>query len=353
MKRILLHTLFWLCYFAQFAYISFLWDKDTFSHWPTGQLLIASFTASFLYIIPQVLFLYYIIYHGINNIIKKKRSFGISIVRIAVALFVCIIADRLISNYISLPYLYKSPQFRAPLLEIKRVFLSLWYIGFAFGLMLAVKTVRNQLTIKETEKNLLKEKLETELKFLKNQTNPHFLLNTLNNIYALARKKSEDTPEAVMRLSELLRFMLYQSSGKLIQLRAEIRVLEDYLALETLRYNERLVIGFQKHIDSNTYQISPFLLLPFLENAFKHGISETRFESFIHIRITVSNNLLIFEIENSKDSCENKESVANIGLMNVKRRLELTYSDYKLEVKNERDVFIVKLSVNLTSYVEI
>ena len=303
--------------------------------------------------IPQIIFPYYLIYYGINNIIKKRRNIYVNILEIIIVLFLCVLLDRALSNYIGLPFIYKSPRLVVSLLEVKRFFLSIMYLGFAFGLMFSVKSVRDQLTAKEREKNLIKEKLETELKFLKNQTNPHFLLNTLNNIYALARKKSDDTAEVVMRLSELLRFMLYESNDSVIKLSDEIKVLEDYLELETIRYDNRLTVSFEKNIDSNNYKITPFLLLPFLENAFKHGISETRFESFIHININVKNYLLNFEIENSKETCDNEKHGTNIGLSNVKRQLELTYSDYNLNVENEAEMFKINLSVNLNSYVEI
>lgn len=353
MKRFLLHLLFWVCFYAQFAYISFIWDRVTFSKLTSMQVLSVSLPATLLFLMPLMLFSYYTIYIGIPNFIKRKRKHIINILEIALVLFVCVVIDRCISIYIALPYIYKAPQLIAPLFETKREIVSVIDIFFAFGVMLSVKTVRNQLAAKEREKNLVKEKLETELKFLKNQTNPHFLLNTLNNIYALARKKSDYTAEAVMRLSELLRFMLYEANADRIQLSAEIKVLEDYLELETIRYNNRLAISFEKNIDSNCCQITPFLLLPFLENAFKHGISETRFESFIHITISVKEHMLNFEIENSKDVCEHHKPAANIGLMNVKRRLELTYSEYNLDVQDNKDTFKVNLSVNLNSYVEI
>jgi len=353
MKRYTLHLIFWLCYFAQFAYMSVLWDKNTFPHWSMDHLLTASISASVVFMIPQMIFPYYMIYYGIKNIVRKKRSLVINILEISFVFFVCVMIDRVISNYIALPYLYKSPYLIAPLFEARRLLGSMLYIGFAFGLMFSIKSVRDQLDAKDREKNLIKEKLETELKFLKNQTNPHFLLNTLNNIYALARKKSDDTAEAVMRLSELLRFMLYESNGKLIKLTDEIKVLEDYLELETMRYNKRLTVSFEKDMDSSNYKITPLLLLPFLENAFKHGISETRFESYINITVDAKEHVLNFEIENSKDTCEQQKHVANIGLMNVQRQLELTYSDYKLDVQNENDFFKINLTVNLNSYAEI
>jgi LytS/YehU family sensor histidine kinase len=353
MKRFFLHALFWFCYYAQFAYTSFLWDKTTYPEWPLNRLLSISLTASLLYMVPQMIFPYYMVYFGVDNVIEKKRNIAVNVFEIALILFACATLDRAITNYIALPYMYKSPERIVNLFEIKRMLLAFVYIGFAFGVMFSVKSVRSELAAKEREKNLIKEKLETELKFLKSQTSPHFLLNTLNNIYALARKKSDYTPEVVMRLSELLRFMLYETNDSLIKLNTEIKVLEDYLELETLRYNQRLSVSFEKNIDDDHYKLTPFLLLPFVENAFKHGVSETRFESFIYINVSVIHHLLCFEIENSKDNCEHAKSITNIGLMNVKRRLELTYTDYTLRVDDNSETFKVNLSVNLKSYVEI
>ena len=352
-KRIGLHILFWICFFALFAYINILWDRSTFPHAPLMRLIKTSITAAFFELIPQIVFSYYLIYRAINNIVKKKFNIIYNIFEITIVLFLCMLMYRMMDNYITIPYIYKAPQLIHPLLEPMRVTVAMLDIIFAFGLMLCIKSVRVQLAAKEREKNLIKEKLETELKFLKNQTNPHFLLNTLNNIYALARKKSDDTAEAVMRLSELLRFILYESNGSLIKLTDEIKVLEDYLELEAMRYSERLTVSFEKEIENDLYQITPLLLLPFIENAFKHGISETRFESFIYINIKVKNGILNFEIENSKDETACSNSTANIGLINVKRQLELTYSDYKLDVQNEDNIYKVHLTINLSSYVEI
>jgi len=220
-------------------------------------------------------------------------------------------------------------------------------------LMIAIKSVVNQLEAGEREKNLVKEKLGAELKFLRNQINPHFLLNTLYNIYALARKGSEETAEAVMRLAELLQFMLYESAGNLIPLHDEIKVLEDYMELELIRYNNRLSVSFNKEVDSTPYTITPLLLLPYLENAFKHGVSETRFESFIHLDIKVKDGLLNFEIENTHDGSGRDEEKKSIGLWNAKRQLELTYRDHKLDIVDTGSIFKLNLFINLNSYAEI
>lgn len=353
MKRPLLHTLFWCCYFLQLLLIENLWSKAALPQLSQSDRFIGVLFAAALYMIPQVLFSYYVVYHAIAKMVKKKTHLAYSVIETLLVFFLCVTLDRIIGNYIVYPYVYHGLVKTSPLFDPMRFFFGTIYIGFAAGLMLTIKSVRSQLAAKEREKNLIKEKLETELKFLRNQTNPHFLLNTLNNIYALARKKSDDTAEVVMRLSELLRFMLYESGGKLITLAEEIKLLEDYLELEMIRYNDRLTISFNKETDDNTYRITPLLLLPFLENAFKHGISETRFESFINIDIKAKNGCLNFEIENTKDACDNGNSKFNIGLVNVQRQLELTYNDYKLNVQNGNDTFKVNLSINLDSYVEI
>jgi LytS/YehU family sensor histidine kinase len=218
--------------------------------------------------------------------------------------------------------------------------------------MVMIKFIKDQLASKEKEKAQLKQKYESELKFLRNQTNPHFLMNALNNIYALARKKSDNTAEVVMRLSEMLRFMLYESDGRFISLSDEIRLVENYLELEMIRYDNRLSLSFNKEVDADCYKITPLLLLPFVENAFKHGISETRFESFIYIDLSVKKGQLVFLVENTKDrSQENNKK--NIGLINARRQLELLYKDHLLDVRENGSSFIVNLTVNLNSYVEI
>src|SRR4030095_4736333 len=155
-----------------------------------------------------------------------------------------------------------------------------------------------------------------------------------------------------MRLSEMLRFMLYESDGRFISLSDEIKLVENYLELEMIRYDNRLSLSFNKQVDDDCYKITPLLLLPFVENAFKHGISENRFESFIYIDLSVKNGQLAFSIENTKDfSQENNKK--NIGLINARRQLELLYKEYLLDVKENGNAFTVSLSINLNSYVEI
>lgn len=353
MKRLFLHMTFWICYLLIFAWIGFLWDRATLPHFSIPQLIFIDLKVSLLDFFPQAIFAYYLVYFAIPAFVRKKVQWIYIFWRLLAIFFICIVSIRATANYIEIPYVYNYAIKEAAILEPRRVTSVILFFGFSSGLMLTIKMVRTQLVAKEREKDLIKQKLETELMFLRNQINPHFLMNTLNNIYALSKKKSDQTSEVVMRLSELLRFMLYESNGQYISLGDEISILEDYIALETLRYNERLSVNFEKNVDLECYKITPMLLLPLIENAFKHGTSETRFESYISIDLKVRNGYLKLIVENTSDHVKSTIPVANIGLKNVKRQLELSYTDYNLNIKKGDNVFIVNLFVNLKSHVEI
>jgi len=352
MRRIFLHIAFWTVYYLQEILLSITWSGPSLHVESDGHLLWIAAQASLVGLASKLLLTYFVLAVSIKQILSGKSPLYKIVTEILLVFAFSIILYWAVSFYIVSPHIYKTAQ-DAPPLDIRTVLVAMIDIGFIAGLAVAIKFVRIQLVGKEREKNLVKEKLETELKFLRNQINPHFLMNTLNNIYALARKKSEDTPEVVMRLSELLRFMLYESGGDFISLAAEIKVLEDYLELETIRYNERLSVSFEREIDNDSYQIRPMLLLPFIENAFKYGVSETRFKSFINIHIRAKNGCLNFMVENTKDINDSAPCKNNIGLVNVRRRLELTYKEYALDVKNVADIFTIDLSINLNSHVEI
>ena len=147
--------------------------------------------------------------------------------------------------------------------------------------------------------------------------------------------------------------MLYESKNNSITIAEELRVLNDYVELERIRYNERLTIHFTKLIDNETQPIAPLILLPFVENAFKHGASETRFNSFINIHVQLLNGRLIFTIKNSKED-EGKETITeNIGLSNVRWQLELMYPEHSLDMEIDKTVFKVTLAINLNRHAPI
>jgi hypothetical protein len=353
MRRVWLHIAFWVLYVLQDTLLAYNWVGPSFKHISDSRMLGIAVQAALINMPYKLLLTYFVLYVSIPKITAANEALGRIVTEIILVFILCVLLYRFTSHYILYAKVYGGTIPDGNTLGIANVIVATMDIGFIAGLAASIKFVRIQLVAKEREKSLVKEKLGAELKFLRNQTNPHFLLNTLNNIYGLARKKSDDTAEVVMKLSELLRFILYESRGSLISLVDEIKVIEDYLELEMIRYNERLAVGFNKSLDGGCYHITPLLLLPFVENAFKHGISETRFQSFIHIDIRVSNGQLYFTIENTKDADQHGITGNNIGLMNVKRQLELSYKDYRLDVRNGDDLFTVNLFLNLESHVEI
>jgi two-component system LytT family sensor kinase len=208
------------------------------------------------------------------------------------------------------------------------------------------------LKLRQATQQLRIEKQAAELSYLKSQTNPHFLFNTLNNIYSLARDKSDLAPESILRLSEILRFMLYETNSDYISIDQELKVISDYIDLEKLRYDESLTINFNYNVEDMKQSVPPLLLIPLVENAFKHGISETRGAAFLDIHLALINRNLLLTVKNSiEDDPEKTDIKENIGLSNLRRQLTLLYKDYKLLVSRDKGVFTVNLHINLSSHV--
>lgn len=220
---------------------------------------------------------------------------------------------------------------------------------FVFGISRHIYHYRK---LKISAQQLRIEKQGAELNYLKSQTNPHFLFNTLNNIYSLARDKSDLAPESILRLSKILRFMLYETSGDFIAIEQEIKIITDYIDLEKLRYDDSLRVNFNHNVEDMKQALPPLLLIPLVENSFKHGVSETRNKPFVDIHLSVKNRQLLLVVKNSTEDYAIDESIKeNIGLSNLRRQLELLYTDYHLSVKRETSVFIATLKINLASHV--
>jgi LytS/YehU family sensor histidine kinase len=181
------------------------------------------------------------------------------------------------------------------------------------------------LDLQTTRKEIEKEKLTAELNFLKSQVNPHFLFNTLNNLYYLAYSKSENTTEVIEKLSQMMRYMIYDSNYPQVQLNKEIEYMQNYISLEKLRLSDKVKIQFTVDGDTDSARITPLILITFLENAFKHGVTNTSHESWIEIKLICLPNKLNFSVLNSKPSVSRVDEKSGIGLQNVKRRLELSY----------------------------
>lgn len=200
----------------------------------------------------------------------------------------------------------------------------------------------------QKNKQLAEEKIAAELNFLKAQVHPHFLFNTLNNLYALTLIKSEKTPDVVLKLADLLDYMIYKSNDAFVPLAKELEILDGYIELEKMRYNERLDIKYEVKGDATMHEVAPLILLPFVENCFKHGASKDRAKPKIYIDIEINSDFLRLKAVNSvpaerKDFHSEKEG---IGLKNVQRRLELIYpGQHELKIQPGDNLFSVECNI--------
>lgn len=350
--RLGLHILFWLAYLLFEAYVEFAWLSSPGGTTPLVERWWMAFFGELSQLTIKIPLSYFIIYL-INKPATGTRQPVLNIFMGMTAFAIAVVLQRFLIIKFILPDLYHEEASNTFIFNWRRMITTFLDLVFVVGIAVAVKQYRLSQRSKEREKGLVKEKLEAELKFLRTQTNPHFLFNTLNNIYALARKKSDDTAEVVMKLSKLLRFMLYESKNDSITIAQELRVLNDYIELEKIRYNERLTIRFTRAIDNELQPIAPLILLPFVENAFKHGASETRFSSFIQIDAQLQKSQLIFTIENSTEHDGDEEIKENIGLSNVRRQLELMYPEHHLDIEPGKNLFKVTLTINLDRHAAI
>lgn len=213
-----------------------------------------------------------------------------------------------------------------------------------------IKLLRDWFTMQDDAlrlKEMERQKLESELQSLKSQINPHFLFNTLNNIYSLALDNSVKTPEMILKLSELMRYIIYDCREVTVPLRKEIEFIQNYISLEQLRLGGKTRVTFESDIRSEL-NIAPLLFINFLENAFKHSSKSDG--SFIHVHIAqVNTNSINFIVENSKDSDDTSEHnpYSGIGLENVKKRLQLLYPKcYTLEIEKKTNIFRINLTIN-------
>jgi sensor histidine kinase YesM len=227
------------------------------------------------------------------------------------------------------------------------VFLSI----LAIAISVSYKTINEFIKKEQENKEYENQKLNAELAMLKSQINPHFLFNILNNICSLALKKSDDTANAIIKLSDLMRYMIYDSSTDKVPLNKELQYIENYINLQRMRLAGATAIDYNVTADNMDKQIAPLLLIPFIENAFKHGISYAH-NATINIQINTNGKKISLLVKNnnyrSKDLTDNSDS--GIGLDNVKKRLDLLYpKSYKLTINDTETIYTVELEVILNA----
>jgi hypothetical protein len=224
---------------------------------------------------------------------------------------------------------------------------EIYVIAFVTAIKLAIDWTKQRQYLAATSEMLL----ENELKYLRSQIQPHFFFNTLNNLYSLTIDKSDKAPDLILKLSDLMKYFLYETGKEFQTLKNEISHIKDYIDIEKLRYDEALKVNFK--IDGKTKKvlIKPLILIPLVENAFKHGARNSTKNGYIDITLKATKTLLDFRVENSfeKQTKKIKAQIGGIGLTNLKKRLELNYGPdfYSLDIIKEKNKYIAHLKVKL------
>lgn len=333
-----LHLLYWiLVYFFYNYYLGY----------GSGNTEYVTYFSLFLMPITIVISYLFLLYLIPNYLLKNKQGLFIlySIYTLIISVFFIVLSilyGSLLLDHLRLDN--SSPLTKTFLFIILGVYFIV-FVAITIGLI--INNYKSIASNEDLKNKVLKAQLELkeqELKFLKMQVHPHFLFNSLNTIYGFALKKGDEAPEMILKLSNLLDYILYQVEKPTVSLGNELNHLEDYIALEKMRFHDTLSVEFLRNLKESESLIAPMLLIPFVENSFKHGsIIDGRLAIFISV--TESENSLLFQVKNSV--LEHKKNSSEIGLENIKKRLEMLYPDaHKLEIIEENLEFIVNLEID-------
>jgi len=338
-KFILVHLLFWVG--VWFFYVYF------FSYNTTNSNYITWFSSFLLPV--TMLITYFVVYYLIPNylLVKKYKLF------ILYSFYTLIFSTYLIVITIIGCFIFLSnfqiaempPMSRNYVFILILVYLVVGIVSFLSLLNNNFKTISKN---KELQNKILETQLQIknqELQYLKKQIHPHFLFNTLNTIYGFALKQSKDTPEIILKLSNLLDYILYQVNKPKVSLKEEVLHVKEYVELEKIRFQDTLNVTFIFEEISENIEIAPMLLIPFVENAFKHGNLVNGFLS-VNIQVKINNNKLFFSIENTVLGNKPLHNEGGIGLENIQKRLDLLYKNkYQLIIDKNNNWYKVKLKI--------
>lgn len=333
------HLLYWC---VTIGFFTLFWgsEKNSYS---------VVFLNELLMLPPKLIAVYTVLLFLVPRFLFRKRIFLFSILTIAV-MVVCgillLLDEYMVTNHV-LNIFTASPVY----LNRFKALSAIVDINTVLIVPLVIKVVEHGFRNMQRSELLEKEKLETELKFLKAQIHPHFFFNTLNNLYSLVLRKSEKAPDVVLMLSELMRYVLYDSNAPKVSLDKELKHIGNYINLEKLRLPLSAELNFDVSGNTAVMAIEPMLLIPIIENCFKHVNTSSDNKCWIHISINVGENQLLLITENSMDEHPNAgdEERQGVGLQNVERRLELLYPNrYELKAISDGFSYLCKLKLQLS-----
>ncbi len=349
-NKILIHSVIW-CFFIvtsliQFYESPFHINSDFYVQWTTGIFL---FYLNYIYLVP-------------NLLLQKKYGYYLSILIVLIVVFMIFRYKYLMPEFREMkpPNGFSYPKMSHPLgkeMINNKMFKKdqpLFFKiapSFFYILIIAISTIIKILSefYNDQQNKLIAEsqRTTTELNYLRKQTNPHFLFNALNSIYSLAHKKSDLVPDAIVTLSEMMRYMLYETDNKSVLLEKELDYIKNYIDLQKLRLNTIENITINIHGDTKNKFIEPLLLISFIENAFKYG-TDYKGAAFVKIKITIEENILDFWVENKIENSKKDPENSGIGLSNIKNRLTLLYPNaHQLTLTTTETLYKVHLNLKL------
>jgi len=344
-QRYYQHVAFWICSYLPFLVLNIIGVYAKPYHVTFGGFVYGQFSHVFPSLFIDICFTYLVAYYLLPNYFRT-RNMPLLITGISGAVIIAFILKGFV-------WYAGSDAIKG---GMDGIWLSAWFLFTNFlnsgslvrcGLFLCCLMLRNYYSKLNEKTMLMQENATAELQLLKAQVHPHFLFNTLNNIYSFSLRKSPVAASLVSKLSDTLQYMITECEAPLVPVSKEIKMLRDYIGLESVRYGERLKISITEKGNANDKMIAPLLLIPLLENSFKHGTSQVIDRAWIEMTIEIRADDLHFTLKNSKPTGEKIHERKNgIGLRNVEKRLRLLYPGrHRLEIKDEAESFEVFVSI--------
>lgn len=346
LQRIKWHVLFWFLYFSLTIYNA-LYLSESFSLHPSWELFLQAVLSESILLAVKIAVVYVTLYALIPSWIRHTTRL-LPLLQGVLLMCAGAFVIRLLVHLIIWPYIYQTKVDLSASRLAARYFYSLLDMLQIVGIAATIKLYKLRMQAIRNEKILEQEKLVAEITHLKSQINPHFLFNSLNSIYSLALTKSEFSADAIMKLANILRYMLYETEAKTVPLNQELKLLEDYISLQKLRFGNRITVRFVCNNPSPQEHIAPLLLLPLLENAFKHSNDLAADIDFVltltqhQLQVSIKNPIVVGSVQHDKQG--------GIGLKNIERQLELLYHKHHIEYTKQNGIFILTLSIDLNSY---
>ncbi|MGS2741630.1 sensor histidine kinase [Sinomicrobium sp. M5D2P17] len=333
-ERIARHIIYWSCWLTFYCVINASYYETDYLQW---------FLLELIFMTVKVPYAYFVAYYLFPKFLSQKKYGTLFFLMLFFAFLGVGFLVILLSNFPQIAWGQPTEFW-----SVKTFFRAIDLVYVA-SLVVVIKMIQRYLRQERMNAQLKEDKMDAELQILKNQLQPHFLFNTLNNIYSIVLSGDKNGAGAILKLSDMLSYMLYECNVDLVALKKEVALIRNYIELEKIRYGDRVDLSFEVDSDIKGKAIAPLLLVPFVENAFKHGVFKNEKNSWIRIHLQTDDDQLTFIVENSLPENNNGNSgvKSGIGLNNVKKRLQLLYPEKHHLSTTKNETFLINLKISL------